>query len=60
VDGPLNEKIDVWSLGNNMYSLLTGLTPFYDTSNDTVRERERHAVCDCLAVLFTTLYLWYP
>ncbi|CAJ1930979.1 unnamed protein product [Cylindrotheca closterium] len=24
----LNEKIDVWSLGNNMYTLLTGLDPF--------------------------------
>ncbi|KAL3935701.1 MAG: hypothetical protein SGBAC_008829 [Bacillariaceae sp.] len=27
-DEPLNEKIDVWSLGNNMYTLLTGLDPF--------------------------------
>ena len=28
-DDPLNEKIDVWSLGNNLYTLLTGLSPFY-------------------------------
>eukprot|EP00980_Cylindrotheca_fusiformis_P028443 scaffold22599_cov139-Cylindrotheca_fusiformis.AAC.34 len=28
-DGPLDEKIDVWSLGNNMYGLLTGLYPLY-------------------------------
>mmetsp|Transcript_37319 Transcript_37319/g.90613 ORF Transcript_37319/g.90613 Transcript_37319/m.90613 type:complete len:258 (+) Transcript_37319:706-1479(+) len=27
-DEALNEKIDVWSLGNNMYTLLTGLDPF--------------------------------
>jgi serine/threonine protein kinase len=29
LDLPLNEKIDIWSLGNNMYSLLTGLYPLY-------------------------------
>ena len=33
-DGPLNEKIDVWSLANILYVLLTGLPPFY-TENDT-------------------------
>lgn len=30
-DYPLDEKIDIWSLGNNMYSVLTGVYPFYDT-----------------------------
>jgi len=29
-DNPLNEQVDVFSLGNNMYSLLTGLWVFYD------------------------------
>jgi serine/threonine protein kinase len=29
MDKPLNEKIDVWSLGMNMYALLTGVSPFY-------------------------------
>ena len=29
-DAPLTEKIDVWSLGNNLYSLLTGLDPLYE------------------------------
>lgn len=29
-DDPLDEKIDVWSFGYNMYALLTGLYPFYD------------------------------
>ena len=31
---PLNEKIDIWSLGNNMYSILTGMDPFYDDMGD--------------------------
>jgi serine/threonine protein kinase len=35
VDGLLNEKIDVWSLGNNIYALLTGLWIFYDEADDT-------------------------
>jgi len=30
-DGYLNEKIDVWSFGNNVYALLTGLYVFHDT-----------------------------
>ena len=34
-DGHLNEKIDVWSLGNNIYALLTGLWIFYDEADDT-------------------------
>ncbi|KAG7364549.1 protein kinase domain containing protein [Nitzschia inconspicua] len=33
-DDPLDEKIDVFSLGNNMYSLLTGLWVFYDSKDD--------------------------
>jgi serine/threonine protein kinase len=28
-DLPLNEKIDIFSLGNNVFSILTGLVPFY-------------------------------
>ena len=31
VNKPLNEKIDIYSIGNAVYSLLTGLWPFYDT-----------------------------
>ena len=30
MDGPLTETIDVWSLGNNIYSLLTGLWVYPD------------------------------
>jgi serine/threonine protein kinase len=29
-DLPLDEKIDIFSLGNNVFSILTGLVPFYD------------------------------
>jgi serine/threonine protein kinase len=29
----LNEKIDIWSLGYNYYTLLTGLFPFYRTES---------------------------
>jgi len=33
-DGLLNEKIDVYSMGNMMYGLLTGLNVFYDVEKD--------------------------
>jgi serine/threonine protein kinase len=40
MDEPLNEKIDVWSLGMNMYALLTGLRPFYDANDiETVQQK---------------------
>lgn len=32
-DGRLNEKIDVFSMGNMMYGLLTGLLVFYDVKD---------------------------
>jgi len=32
----LNEAIDVFSFGNNIYALLTGLWVFYDTDDDSV------------------------
>ena len=35
----MNEKIDIWSLGNNMYALLTGLNPIYWTNTDGVKVR---------------------
>jgi len=31
----LDEKIDVFSFGNNVYALLTGLWPFYENEDDT-------------------------
>jgi serine/threonine protein kinase len=43
VDKPLNEKIDVWSLGMNMYALLTGVNPFY---NDLTEEEVQQKVAD--------------
>lgn len=39
-DEPLDEKIDIWSLGNNIYSLLTGLSPFYLISDTKKIQRE--------------------
>ena len=39
-DYDLTEQVDVYSLGNNMYSLLTGLWIFYDESNtEKVKQR---------------------
>jgi len=39
----LDEKVDIFSFGNNIYALLTGLWPFYDTnSNDEVQEKIRN------------------
>jgi len=32
-DNNLNEQVDVYSLGNNLYSILTGLWVFYDADN---------------------------
>ena len=32
----LNEKIDIFSFGNNIYGLLTGLWVFYDNEDDEV------------------------
>ncbi|KAL3943379.1 MAG: hypothetical protein SGBAC_002545 [Bacillariaceae sp.] len=37
-DHRLNEKIDIWSFGNNMYALLTGLNPMYWTNTDGVKK----------------------
>ena len=37
-DKPLNEQIDIWSLGNNFYALLTGLYPFYDGDSNRVKK----------------------
>ena len=37
-DNPLNEKIDVYSYGNGVYGLLTGLWPFYELDDDHVDE----------------------
>lgn len=35
-DGWLDEKIDVFSFGNNLYALLTGLWVFYENEDDEV------------------------
>ena len=39
-DEALNEKIDVWSLGNNMYSILTGFVPFPWLNTDEMKVRK--------------------
>lgn len=37
----LNEKLDVFSLGNNMYALLTGLWNFYEADDDFDNQQKR-------------------
>ncbi|CAJ1942930.1 unnamed protein product [Cylindrotheca closterium] len=39
-DMPLNEKIDIWSFGNNIYALLTGLWVFYENEDDEVVHKQ--------------------
>jgi serine/threonine protein kinase len=42
LDKPLDEKIDIFSFGNNIYALLTGLWPFYEDggeNDDLVQHR---------------------
>lgn len=39
-DYDLTQQVDVFSLGNNMYSLLTGLWPFF-SENNTEKVKER-------------------
>lgn len=34
MDHRLDEKIDVWSMGNNIYALLTGLWVYYEADDD--------------------------
>lgn len=34
-DDPLGEAIDIWSLGNNLFALLTGYSPFVKHLEDT-------------------------
>lgn len=36
----LDEKIDIFSFGNNVYALMTGLWPFYDNDDDTLVQSE--------------------
>lgn len=39
-DKPLAEKIDVYSFGNNVYGLLTGLEPFYEIDEEHAAEAQ--------------------
>lgn len=36
----MDEKIDVFSFGNNVYALLTGLWPFYENEDDGYVQKE--------------------
>jgi serine/threonine protein kinase len=50
-DKPLDEKIDVWSFGNNLFALLTGRYPFYTLDDDESKKvsSEKLIVCDTFA-----------
>lgn len=39
-DDPLDEKIDIYSFGNNLYALLTGLWVFYENDDDKVVQQK--------------------
>ncbi|GKY90844.1 hypothetical protein MPSEU_000057200 [Mayamaea pseudoterrestris] len=39
----IDEQIDVYALGNNLYTLLTGLWPFYEHESYSVVQRKLHA-----------------
>lgn len=41
VDGRLNEKIDVFSFGNNIYALITGLWNFYELGDKIQRKIDK-------------------
>ena len=45
----LNEKIDIFSFGNNIYGLLTGLWVFYDNEDDEVVQVRRNVI---LCIIF--------
>eukprot|EP00553_Chaetoceros_curvisetus_P003144 CAMPEP_0204615674 /NCGR_PEP_ID=MMETSP0717-20131115/3110_1 /ASSEMBLY_ACC=CAM_ASM_000666 /TAXON_ID=230516 /ORGANISM="Chaetoceros curvisetus" /LENGTH=409 /DNA_ID=CAMNT_0051628673 /DNA_START=269 /DNA_END=1495 /DNA_ORIENTATION=- len=38
-DDWLNEKIDIWSYGNNIYTILTGLWPFYGNEQKELEKK---------------------
>ena len=60
-DGPLTEKIDVWSLGCNMMTILTGLNPHYTIHNynkyrvSMEKARETLVLETCTDLLFSFL-----
>lgn len=51
----LNEQIDVFSFGSNIYALLTGLWVFYDNDNDAEVQVGDHAPCSLSGATFVAL-----
>ena len=39
IDAPLNEKVDIYSLGNVLYSVLTGIMVYVDRGSDEAHKR---------------------
>ena len=56
MDHPLNEKIDVYSFGNNIYALLTGLWPFYEITSDS-KMQVRGVSCQLHSERVVSLFL---
>ena len=50
-DDWLDEKIDVWSYGNNIYTLITGLWPLYEMYDNKTKEKQKYLINGNLAFL---------
>lgn len=55
----MNEKVDIWSLGNNFYAILTGLWPFYHADTDGVEDIQVSFVMYESHRQYLGVHLWF-